>query len=86
MVCCKILEVNKCQETSRSFKIFLQVAPAELEALLLGHVDVIDAAVIGVPDDDAGELPRAFVVKREGSNVTEEDLIGYIAGKSPSTF
>ena len=40
----------------------LQVAPSELEGYLLGHPDVADAAVIGVPDDYAGELPRAYVV------------------------
>lgn len=40
-----------------------QVPPAELEALLLTDPRVADAAVIGVPDDEAGELPKAFVVK-----------------------
>ena len=39
-----------------------QVAPAELEALILGHEHVGDVAVIGVPDEEAGELPKAFVV------------------------
>jgi acyl-CoA synthetase (AMP-forming)/AMP-acid ligase II len=39
-----------------------QVAPAELEALLCTHPDVIDAAVVGVPDEEAGELPKAYVV------------------------
>ena len=39
-----------------------QVAPAELEALLLTHPDVLDAAVIGVPHPTAGEAPKAFVV------------------------
>ncbi|KAJ7496723.1 phenylacetyl-CoA ligase [Mycena latifolia] len=39
-----------------------QVAPAELEGHLLAHDDVADAAVIGVPDDFAGELPCAFIV------------------------
>jgi 4-coumarate--CoA ligase len=38
------------------------VAPAELEGHLLAHDDIADAAVIGVPDDFAGELPYAFVV------------------------
>ncbi|KAJ7104347.1 phenylacetyl-CoA ligase [Mycena belliarum] len=41
-----------------------QVAPAELEGHLLGHKDVTDAAVIGVPDTFAGELPLAFIVLR----------------------
>jgi len=39
-----------------------QVAPAELEALLLSHPAVSDAAVIGVPDEEAGEVPKAFLV------------------------
>jgi acyl-CoA synthetase (AMP-forming)/AMP-acid ligase II len=39
-----------------------QVAPAELEAVLIGHPGVLDAAVVGVPDAAAGELPKAFVV------------------------
>ncbi|PQK17957.1 hypothetical protein BB8028_0009g01550 [Beauveria bassiana] len=43
-----------------------QVAPAELEDLLLGHPCVADAAVVGVPDDYAGERPFAFVVLRPG--------------------
>jgi acyl-CoA synthetase (AMP-forming)/AMP-acid ligase II len=42
-----------------------QVAPAELEALLLTHPAVLDAAVIGRPDERSGELPVAFVVARE---------------------
>ncbi|XP_065221532.1 uncharacterized protein LOC135846386 [Planococcus citri] len=55
----------------------LQVAPAELEALLLKHPCVKDVAVIGVPDDIAGEVPRAFVVKMK--DVTEKELVDYIA-------
>ena len=39
-----------------------QVAPAELEALLITHPDVADAAVIGLADDEAGEVPKAFLV------------------------
>jgi acyl-coenzyme A synthetase/AMP-(fatty) acid ligase len=39
-----------------------QVAPAELEGHLLGHPDVADACVVGVPDDFSGEVPLAFVV------------------------
>ena len=43
----------------------LQVAPAELEAALLSHPAVADAAVIGVPDVEAGEIPKAFVVLKK---------------------
>ncbi len=39
-----------------------QVAPAELEALLLTHPDVTDAAVVGIPHAEGGEAPKAFVV------------------------
>ena len=41
-----------------------QVAPAELEAVLLTHPDVLDVAVIGVHDEYSGELPRAYIVRR----------------------
>jgi 4-coumarate--CoA ligase len=43
-----------------------QVAPAEVEAELLALLQVADAAVIGVPDDEAGEVPKAFVVLAQG--------------------
>ena len=56
----------------------LQVAPAELEALLQNHPKVADAAVIGVPHERHGEAPRAFVVKRDPT-LTEKELIDYIA-------
>jgi len=39
-----------------------QVAPAELEALLLSHPNVADAAVVPLPDEEAGEVPKAFIV------------------------
>lgn len=44
-----------------------QVAPAALEDLLRSHDAVADAAVIGLPDDEAGELPLAYVVLRDES-------------------
>lgn len=58
----------------------LQVAPAELEALLLSNNEIADAAVIGIPDDRSGELPRAYVVRRDGSRITEDDIKKFIAG------
>lgn len=57
-----------------------QVAPAELEALLLSHPAVGDAAVIGIPDVEAGELPKAFVVLKPGTEATAEELIEHVAG------
>lgn len=56
-----------------------QVAPAELEALLLTHSGIADAAVIPVPDEEAGEIPKAFVVKRQGNDFTEEQLMAWVS-------
>jgi len=58
-----------------------QVAPAELEAILLGHPEIGDCAVIGVADDEAGELPLAFVVRRGDSAITEEAVKAHLAGQ-----
>src|SRR5262245_18690659 len=55
----------------------LQVAPAELEAVLLTHPKVGDAAVVRFPDEEAGEVPKAFVVAREP--VDPEELMGFVA-------
>ena len=51
-----------------------QVPPAELEALLLTHPQIADAAVIGVPDDEAGEIPAAYVVLKPGQEATAADI------------
>jgi len=61
------------------FKGF-QVAPAELEALLLTHPAIADAAVVGVPDDEAGEIPRAFVVVRPGQALEPADVTSFMEG------
>ncbi|KIW00540.1 uncharacterized protein PV09_07895 [Verruconis gallopava] len=53
----------------------LQVAPAELEAHLLTHPSVADCAVIPVPDDAAGEVPKAFVVKSASVGLEESDQL-----------
>lgn len=57
-----------------------QVAPAELEALLLGHASIADAAVIGVYDEDGNEVPKAFLVRRPATpELTADDVMTYVA-------
>ena len=55
-----------------------QVAPAELEEVLCSHPGVADATVIPVEDDEAGELPRAYVV-RKTDDVTEDSVSAFVA-------
>ena len=56
-----------------------QVAPAELEALIVNHPQVNDVAVIGVPDEEAGELPKAYVVA--GDDLDHDELMEWVAGQ-----
>jgi acyl-coenzyme A synthetase/AMP-(fatty) acid ligase len=55
-----------------------QVAPAELEGLLLTHPEIMDAAVVPLPDDEAGEVPTAYVVRAAGSNLSKSEVIAFI--------
>jgi acyl-CoA synthetase (AMP-forming)/AMP-acid ligase II len=61
-----------------------QVAPAELEALLLAHPQIADAAVIGLPDEEAGEIPVAYVVLKPGQDTTAADIQSFVAEKVAS--
>lgn len=51
------------------------MAPAELEAHILSHPSVADCAVIPVPDDFAGEVPKAFVVKHVGTGTKSDEEV-----------
>ena len=51
-----------------------QVAPAELEDVLMTHSEIIDATVIPVEDEEAGQFPRAYVVKAENSKLQENEV------------
>ena len=62
--------VDRCKELIK-VKGF-QVAPAELEDILCGHVKVAAAAVIAIPDEKAGELPKAFIQLQAGVEPSEE--------------
>jgi len=64
-------EMIKCKAFS--------IAPAELEAVLLEHPDIVDCAVIGVPDDESGEVPRAFVVRRKGCTLDDGMLAQFFS-------
>ncbi|VYS46682.1 unnamed protein product [Arabidopsis thaliana] len=56
-----------------------QVAPAELEALLLTHPEITDAAVIPFPDKEVGQFPMAYVVRKTGSSLSEKTIMEFVA-------
>ena len=55
------------------------ISPAEIEAVLLLHPEVEDAAVVGVPDEQWGAVPVAFVKRREGLTPTEQSVLDFCA-------
>ncbi|KAM5571723.1 4-coumarate--CoA ligase-like 9 [Rosa sericea] len=56
-----------------------QVPPAELEHILQSHPDIADVAVIPYPDEEAGQIPMAYVVRKPGSNITEAIVMDFVA-------
>jgi acyl-CoA synthetase (AMP-forming)/AMP-acid ligase II len=58
-----------------------QVPPAELEAVLLRHPDVTDAAVVGLPDEEAGEIPVGYVTLRPDASATPEQIMQFAAAQ-----
>ena len=56
------------------------MAPAELEAVLVHHPKITDAAVTSVQDERKGEAPKAFVVRKD-DRLTEEEIMEYMASK-----
>lgn len=55
-----------------------QVPPAELEGLLKEHPSILDAAVIGIPDEKQGEVPKAFVVVKEGHSLKPDEVMKFV--------
>jgi acyl-CoA synthetase (AMP-forming)/AMP-acid ligase II len=57
----------------------VNIYPREIEDVLVLHPKVADVAVIGIADDEAGELPKAYVVAQPGVELTAEELQAYVA-------
>jgi acyl-CoA synthetase (AMP-forming)/AMP-acid ligase II len=53
------------------------VYPAEVESAIFGHPDVLEVAVIGIPDDKWGEAVKAICVPKPGANIDAEDIISW---------
>jgi fatty-acyl-CoA synthase len=60
------------------------ISTIEVEQALMSHPAVLEAAVIGVPDDKWGERPKAFVVLRAGQSATPQELIAHVRTKIAS--
>ncbi|XP_010488123.1 PREDICTED: 4-coumarate--CoA ligase 2 isoform X1 [Camelina sativa] len=56
-----------------------QVAPAELESLLITHPEINDVAVVAMKEEDAGEVPVAFVVRSKDSNISEDEIKQFVS-------
>ncbi|KAG2376431.1 hypothetical protein LR48_Vigan06g068400 [Vigna angularis] len=56
-----------------------QIAPADLEAVLISHPEIVDVAVIGATDEETGEIPVAFVVTKVGSVLSPKHVMDYAA-------
>ncbi|SES42373.1 long-chain-fatty-acid--CoA ligase [Psychrobacillus sp. OK032] len=67
------------------------ISSTEIEGVLYKHPDVLEVAVIAVPDEKWGEVPKAIIVLKEGTNVTEQEMIDYCRAnmahfKTPKSF
>ncbi len=73
----QLMDRRKDMIISGGFNIY----PSDLEAVLRGHEDVADVAVVGVASEQWGETPVAFVVQRPGRTITAPELLGWANGK-----
>ncbi len=69
----RLKEVFKCNGN--------QIAPAELEAILLKHPSISDAAIVPIPHDTAGEVPKAFIVVKAGETLRQADVSAWLASQ-----
>lgn len=75
----RLYVIDRCKELIKVKG--MQVAPAELEALLLSCSLVKDAAVIGVADEKSGEVPKGFIVRRD-EGVSVDEIHDFLKGKN----
>jgi long-chain acyl-CoA synthetase len=68
-----IVDRKKDMINASGFKVY----PREVEEVLYQHEEVVEAVAVGVPDEYRGETVKAFVVRKPGSSVTEEELVSY---------
>jgi long-chain acyl-CoA synthetase len=68
-----IVDRKKDMINTSGFKVY----PREVEEVLYQHEEVVEAVAVGVPDEYRGETVKAFVVRKRGSTVTEEELVSY---------
>ncbi|CAG2117048.1 unnamed protein product [Medioppia subpectinata] len=68
--------IDRCKDVINFNSII--VSPVELEKVLLFHESVVNAAVIGVEDEDNGEIPMGFVTIKSGAQVEEQELMDYV--------
>jgi acyl-coenzyme A synthetase/AMP-(fatty) acid ligase len=74
------MTIIELYDINATFNDHRQVAPAELEAILVTHPAIQDAAVIGKPDDKAGELPIAYIVTKSNMEVSENEVHEFLKG------
>ncbi len=69
----KIVDRKKDMILVSGFNVY----PNEIEEVVVSHPDIVEAAAIGVPDEKSGEVPKLFVVRREGSSIDERQVLDY---------
>jgi long-chain acyl-CoA synthetase len=71
--CLYVVDRKKDMINAAGFKVY----PREVEEVMYQHPEVVEAVAVGVPDRYRGEIVKAFVVRKSGSAVTEDELVSY---------
>ena len=57
------------------------MAPAELETIIFTHPGIQNVCVVGIPDEQAGEVPMAFIILKEGATITQQQIVQLVDSK-----